>query len=147
MVTVKDVILQAMATEQAAYEFYRKCADSTKQQTLKALFSRLASEELKHKDLFSKIDPESSDAVSASINWFSVIDSLWTYNSENTKNIRNIFEFAMDRELKEGEYYKRLSEALAEPKVKKLCASLSIIESGHYNLLKSEFERFVGKDG
>ncbi|MFH0861939.1 MAG: ferritin family protein [Candidatus Altiarchaeota archaeon] len=139
-----DILKQAIGTEQAAYEFYRKCADATAQENLKGLFSKLASEELKHKEMLSSLNPESSEMVASSISWFNVVDTLWTSNSENTKNVRNILEFAMGRELKEGEYYRSLSEMLAEPRLKRLCASLAVVESGHYSLLRAEYERFIG---
>jgi rubrerythrin len=47
--TVQDVMLFAMRKEQSAYEFYSHLGEFSPSDAVKALFDRLAREELKHK--------------------------------------------------------------------------------------------------
>jgi rubrerythrin len=47
--TVQDVMLFAMRKEQSAYEFYRHLGEFSPGDSVRALFDRLAREELKHK--------------------------------------------------------------------------------------------------
>ena len=135
------VVSHAIKNEEEAYAFYKKAADSVSHQSVKKLLMKLANEELKHKEVLQQYGVGSTQEISSDIGWLNIIDDLNTRNSESLKQVDNILKFAMDRERKTEQKYLQFAEKVEELEVKELCLGISNAETGHYNRLKSEYNR------
>lgn len=51
----QDILVTAIKKEEKAYELYNKLAQQADEETIKKIFSKLASEEAQHKHMFEKI--------------------------------------------------------------------------------------------
>jgi rubrerythrin len=109
------------------------------------LFQKLAREELTHKQALENLDLEGFSNQQCGLDWFDIIDTFRTSNYENLKRAVEIIEFAMDQEEKAKIRYQQMADEAVEPDIKKLCTDLSIAESCHLSLLRTEYERLHKK--
>jgi rubrerythrin len=143
MLTKESIIAEAMRNEEDAYAFYRLASDRIDNQTLKALLTKLANEELKHKESLERYHIKPSGTFQGDIGWMDIVDDIKTSNYSSMKQVLSILDFAMDRERKTKEKYLKFGQEAEDKELKGLCTALSTAESGHFSRLKAERIRLV----
>jgi rubrerythrin len=145
----------ALKNESSEREFYLKHAEKTNNPLGKAMFQRIADDELEHYERMKELH----DKWEKQDKWPETIPL--TVNNTNIKNIfintiKNIdktakpdagdleaIKIAVDFEEKGAKFYRQLCDAVTNPREKEFFELLAQIENEHYLSLKDAEEYFV----
>ncbi len=135
---LKDVINMAIKEEEYFQGIYRKFAVNSDNPSVKALFNKLAEQEKLHKERLQSFDFENSDVITEKIQDIDAKDDLLLTPVSEFKDMKNIFEFAIENEIKAQKLYTSLAAAMNNEKARELFELLAKEEKGHEQLLKQE---------
>ena len=136
---IKKAIHTAVKREEYSYKLYMHLYKSAEIPSLKALCRRLAKEELGHKKALLSLDLKKLELKKKT----RVLIGRTLVSTPLTElgGIRAMLNFAVDKEQKAYEQYKKLEKISAQPKVKLLFSRLAGQEANHKRLLESEYKR------
>jgi len=136
---LKEVIDDAIISEEKSYQFYLEMAKKAKTTSSKILFETLADEELTHKK--SLIDFGSDFEFLGTSKDFNLLENLMlTPLDEMGKLISNL-KSAVKKEDAANKGYELLSKKTNNPKAKRLFENLAREELRHNNMIKNEITR------
>jgi len=150
---VKGFIRDAIELEIRGKEFFLQAADLTPNSLGKKMFKRLAEEEVKHLEAFSKL----FSAVIKSTEWkkyvkaeqlkgkSAVIEEL-VARLERAKDKSDIeaIRIGMDLELKAIDFFKSAAEQGDDPVAQEIFIKISDEERFHYDLLQAQYDSVTG---
>ena len=150
---VKGFIQDAIKLEIRGKEFFLQAADLTPNSLGKKMFKRLAEEEVKHLEAFSKL----FSAVIQSTEWkkyvkaeqlkgkSAVIEEL-VVRLEQAKDKSDIeaIRIGMELELKAIDFFKSAAEQGDDAVAKEIFIKISDEERFHYDLLQAQYDSVTG---
>ncbi|MBD3389201.1 MAG: hypothetical protein GF416_08910 [Candidatus Altiarchaeales archaeon] len=145
MPSAGEVLKNAVMWEVKAYEFYMRASEEVGNQSLKGLLLGLAGEELKHKEMIDRLDVGNIGVRTCGIDFIDLVGEFGSNTYEIRKSAARVLEFAMDKERKAEEKYRRLSLELDDPEAKKVCEVLAAAENCHFSLIAAELGRLHRK--
>jgi rubrerythrin len=145
----------ALKNESFEHEFYLKHAEKTNNPLGKAMFKRIADDELEHcerlkelHDIWQKQD-KWPETIPLKVNRTNIKEILTNTIQGIDKTAKSqagdldAIKIAIDFEDKGVQFYRRLSDAVTDPKEKEFFELLSGIENEHYLSLKEAEEYFI----
>ncbi len=149
-----DALNVALNNEMREHEFYRTNAERTTNALGKAMFGRIAGEELEHYERLKQLSEvwkekgawpgtvplkvKNTDVGSILKNMVEMAARIPAGDADDLKAIRT----AIDFEAKGAEFYARLRDEVSDPKEKEFFGLLANIEREHFTSLK-ETEEFL----
>lgn len=150
---VKGFIREAIKLEIRGKEFFNQAADMTPNSLGKKMFKRLADEEVKHLEAFSKL----FSAVIKSQEWkhyvkdeslkgrSDVIEGLVSrLQQAKDKSDIEAIRIGMELELKAIDFFKSAAEKGDDPVAKEIFIKISEEEHFHYDLLQAQYDSLTG---
>jgi len=150
---VKGFIREAIKLEIRGKEFFNQAAETTPNALGKKMFKRLAEEEVKHLDAFSKL----FSAVIKSTEWkayvkdeelrgkSAVIEELVSrLEKAKDKSDLEAIRIGMELELKAIEFFKSAAENGDDSLAKEIFLKISEEEHFHYDLLQAQYDSLAG---
>jgi rubrerythrin len=145
----------ALKNESAEREFYLKHAEKTNNPLGKAMFKRIAEDELEHyerlKELHSKweVQDKWSETIPLKVNNTNIKEVLNNTIRIVDKTVKpdaddlEAIKIAVDFEEKGTQFYRQLCNAVTNPREKEFFELLVMIENEHYLALKDAEEYFI----
>ncbi len=150
---VKGFIREAIKLEIRGKEFFNQAADMTPNSLGKKMFKRLADEEVKHLEAFSRL----FSAVIQSTEWkkyvneeslkgkSAVIEELMVrLQQAKDKSDIEAIRIGMELELRAIEFFKSAAEKGDDPAAKEIFLKISDEEHFHYDLLQAQYDSVTG---
>jgi rubrerythrin len=150
---VKGFIREAIKLEIRGKEFFNQAADMTPNSLGKKMFKRLAEEEVKHLEAFSKL----FSAVIKSNEWkqylkdeslkgkSAVIEELVSrLRQAKDKSDIEAIRIGMELELRAIDFFKSAAEKGDDPVAKEIFTKISEEEHFHYDLLQAQYDSLTG---
>ena len=150
---VEEFVREAIKLEIRGREFFNQAADMTHNPLGKKMFQRLAEEEVKHLNAFSKL----FSAVIHSDEWKQYVDvGKVAGNSEvieelvarmkraEDKSEIEALRIGMELELKAIDFFKRCAETGDDPVARNIFITISDEERFHYDLLQAQYDSVTG---
>ena len=136
----ENVIRSAIMAEKESHDFYVKLARISKTPSTKALFERLAKEELKHKKLLENI--ESSQDINIETEQYNdldIVEDLLLTPLSEFGALKTAFEMTIRKEENSYEGYHKMAYLLPSGKLKELFEMLAGEELKHKDLISAEY--------
>lgn len=150
---VKEFVREAIKLEIRGREFFNQAAEMTHNSLGKKMFQRLAEEEVKHLNAFSKL----FSAVIHSDEWKQYVDAgKVAGNSEvidelvarmkraEGKSEIEALRIGMELELKAIDFFKKCAETGNDPVARDIFITISDEERFHYDLLQAQHDSVTG---
>ena len=137
MTTIKAIIKTALHWEKHSQRFYQNAATKAEDEQIKKLFQKLAGQEKIHVQRLKEYEATANQKIHEEIPWLQT-DDIQTYKMNKQQEIKEILEYAMQKEHEAQTKYRKLAETIKEPDAKKLLKNLAQAENGHYHLLKTK---------
>jgi len=150
---VEELVREAIKLEIRGREFFNQAADMTHNSLGKKMFQRLAEEEVKHLNAFSKL----FSAVIHSDKWKQYVDAgKVAGNSEvieelvarmkraEDKSEIEALRIGMELELKAIDFFKKCVETGDDPVARDIFITISDEERFHYDLLQAQYDSVTG---
>jgi rubrerythrin len=150
---VKEFVREAIKLEIRGREFFNQAAETTPNSLGKKMFQRLAEEEVKHLNAFSKL----FSAVIQSDTWKQYVDAGEVAgNSEvieelvarmkraKDKSEIEALRIGMELELKAIDFFKKCAEKGDDPVAGAIFLSIADEERFHYDLLQAQYDSVTG---
>jgi len=150
---VEEFVREAIKLEIRGREFFNQAADMTHNSLGKKMFQRLAEEEVKHLNTFSKL----FSAVMHSDEWKQYVDAgKVAGNSEviedlvarmkraEDKSEIEALRIGMELELKAIDFFKKCAETGDDPAARDIFITISDEERFHYDLLQAQHDSVTG---
>jgi rubrerythrin len=148
---------QAMKTaiemEKSGHRFFTEAAGKVSHEVGRKLFTRLAGEELRHRQTFEKI----FTAVSGGTDWKEAIDSIEPskrvpYFDEARKQFKaedqtvelEFLKKALDLERDAMQFFEKAMAEAESPEAREIFKRILEEEQGHYDLLQAEIDNVGG---
>ena len=146
----KDALLAALEMEERGYNFFRDSAGKASDTFAKEVFSFLADEELNHIKAIKKFNEEyikgglgDADRMIAELkagkpktSIVKIFDQLKDKTPTAGRDL-DVYEFAMDFELKGEAFYKKAEAEATDPRAKRLYGFLVGEERKHFKIVES----------
>lgn len=133
----------AIHEEEKAYALYTKLSKETKFESAQELFTKMAAEEMKHKELLQNLDPATLNQCSlddlGTLSW--VADLQMTPQSEYGV-VKEALKLSIKKEQQAIDTYQRMADTLKEGDYKDIFTRLVCEEQKHKELLKKEYDEF-----
>ncbi|HHS14473.1 MAG TPA: hypothetical protein ENN03_12005 [bacterium] len=137
--TLEQALSVAIRSEMDSVAIYKKLKDMVKNFVMKDKLDFLIGEETKHQQIVSKLFEKRFPGKEVHPTERGLVPKLsFALDEENT--VTDLLEMAMESEKVSGDFYDRLAEEVDEKGVKEILQYLSIMEYGHYSLLKGEYD-------
>ncbi|MGQ9671645.1 MAG: ferritin family protein [Candidatus Aminicenantales bacterium] len=150
---VKILIEEAIKLEINGQAFFKKAADLTHNELGKKMFHRLADEEVKHLDAFSRL----FSSVIKSEDWKKQVEREKLKDSspvieELEKRMRRAegqseveaLRIGMELEEKAIDFFGQAAGAMGDPKAKEIFKKIADEERFHYDLLQAQYDSVTG---
>ncbi|MBW3011795.1 ferritin family protein [Candidatus Woesearchaeota archaeon] len=136
---MKKAINTAIKREDYSRKLYLHMAKQADVVSVKNLCRRLAKEELGHKNALKTLDPKKLELKQKS----KVLIGRTLVSTPVTElgGVRAMLTFAVDKEKKAEDQYKKLAKAVTNKKVKLLFTRLAAQENNHKRLLAAEYKK------
>ncbi len=144
MKTIPKVLVEAIEWEYKAHLFYKEASLKEEYGAASKILEKLANEELKHKQLLERYVYEGQD-FNIDVSWMSLVNVLDRRDYRHVNTILKLLDFALDKEVKAQSKYVQMAKEISDKSLQDLCMRLSVMESGHVNLIKTEKERLMSK--
>ena len=150
-----DALETALKNESAEREFYLKHAEKTSNPLGKAMFKRIAEDELEHyerlKELHDKWEKQDKwpETIPLKVNNTNIKEVLNNTIKVVDKTVKpdagdlEAIKIAVDFEEKGVQFYRQLCNAVTNPREKEFFELLAMIENEHYLSLKDAEEYFI----
>lgn len=133
----KKILATAIGNEIEAYEFYASAAKKSNDSNLKAIFTELAEEEMKHKVLLeSFLKNEALTMKFQSTTDYKVSESVELPKLSPTMSFAEGIALAMKKEEEAMVMYQQFANASANPNQKNTFLQLAKMEQGHKTKLE-----------
>jgi rubrerythrin len=145
MVSTNKIISLAIKKEQEAFEFYRNAIKITTIMSAKTLFTKLADEEKKHKQILLNLDDKEIVLLIRSKTSYDKLAKLLMLTPITEYNdIKKIFEVAIIKEKEAYQFYSGYANTVEPGKIKKILDALAKMEQKHKNLISIEYKKCFG---
>jgi rubrerythrin len=146
--SVSDVVGFAIEKEEKAMEFYRKCAERTKNPGIKEFFEEMVVEEQKHRDLLRNLDSLNLDGVKLQkVENLKISDYLVDVAFTDDITYQEALIVAMKKEEKALAFYSGWKNKCTSEKASKLFQMLENEEEKHKRKLEKLYdEEILGWD-
>jgi len=136
---IKKAISTAVKREEFSYKLYMHLYKTTDVLSVKTLCRRLAKEELGHKKALLSLDAKKLELKQKT----RVVIGRTLVSTPLTElgGVQAMLNYAVDKEQKAYEQYKKLEKVSAQKKVKLLFSRLAGQEANHKKLILSEYKR------
>ena len=142
---VKEILSYAIFNERDEVEYYRKLAEHTGRESIKALFIQMADESQEHHDrlygLFKKLypneEPVKIDAPPVEV-------APFYPEFETVDDYLSALEYCMQSELFAQQTYELLSQKATREDSRVLFAQLAGMEGNHYERIKKAYDLLAG---
>ena len=150
-----DALETALRNESAERKFYLKHAERTNNPLGKAMFERIANDEMEHyerlKELHDKWEKQDKwpETIPLTVNNTNIKEVLNNTIKAIDKTVKpdagdlEAIKIAIDFEEKGTKFYRQLCDAATNPKEKEFFELLAMIENEHYLSLKDAEEYFI----
>jgi len=139
--SVNDVIGFAIAKEELAMEFYRKCSRRTKHSGIKEFFDELAAEEQRHRDMLRDMDSLHLDDVKLEkVEDLKISDYLADVPFSDDMTYQDALILAMKKEEKAHAFYAAWKGKCMHEKAAKLFQVLENEEAKHKRKLETLYD-------
>jgi len=146
--SVSDVVDFAIQKEENAVEFYRKCAERTKNPGLKEFFKELVTEEQSHRDMLRNLDSLNLDKIELrQVENLKISDYLVDVTFSDNITYQDALILAMKKEEKALAFYSSWKDKCMSEKASKLFQMLENEEEKHKRKLEKLYdEEILGWD-
>ena len=146
--SVSDVVDFAIQKEENAVEFYRKCAERTKNPGLKEFFKELVTEEQSHRDMLRNLDSLNLDKIELrQVENLKISDYLVDVTFSDNMTYQEALLLAMKKEEKALAFYSAWKNKCMSEKASKLFQVLQNEEEKHKRKLEKLYdEEILGWD-
>ena len=146
--SVSDVVGFAIEKEEKAMEFYRKCAERTKNPGIKEFFEEMVGEEQKHRDMLRNLDSLNLDGVKLQkVENLKISDYLIDVDFTDEITYQDALILAMKKEEKALDFYSGWKNKCISEKASKLFQVLANEEEKHKRKLEKLYdEEILGWD-
>ena len=142
--SIKDVVDFAIKREEEARDFYLKCRDKIKNQSLKDFFQELADEEEKHRKLLVDRDVSQVKAFEpARVENLQLSDFMVDVHFSPDMNYQDALTLAMKKEEKAHAFYAAWQNRCDDTETGKLFAFLAGEEMKHKRKLEDVFDEDI----
>jgi rubrerythrin len=144
----------AIGMEEDGFKFYNKAAEFAQDEKVRAIFLKLANDEIQHKDEFSEKEFAKyfGDVDDATIEMDSYIKQLFKTDvfpsietardyTEKIKSDKQAIELGMEQEKRAIKFYTELKKVVTLDKAKDAIEDLIQEETKHYQLLKELYDQ------
>ncbi len=139
--SVDDVVSFAIQKEEKAMDFYRQCAQRTKNKGLKEFFNELMKEEERHRDLLRALDPASLSGVKLQkVEDLHISDYLQDMKFSDDLTYQEALTLAMKSEEKAYAFYVAWQNRCMHEKTGKLFEMLAHEELKHKRNLEARYD-------
>jgi rubrerythrin len=136
----KEIIKMAIANEVEARKFYEDAADALTDPFLKKLFSSLAEEEKKHRDILTKIyKSETVDRYFSETRDYKVAETVEEPELSMAMQPSEAFALAMKKEEAAMKQYMAMAEMCADQTKKQVFLDLAAMERDHKLKMEAAF--------
>ena len=136
----KDIIKQAIANEVEARKFYENAANTLKDPHLKSLFSSLAEEEKKHRDILTKIYTSNTiDRYFSETRDYKVAESVEEPELSMDMKPADAFALAMKKEEEAMKQYGEMADLCDDPEKRQVFLDLAAMERDHKLKMETAF--------
>lgn len=135
----RKIISMAVGNEVAAYEFYRKVSDTTKDAALKKIFSEMAEEEKKHQQFLEGFLTKQRPMHFADVTDYKVSETVDKPKLSITMKPSDAIALAMKEEEEAMLMYQSLADCSSSPDQKEMFIGLSKMEKGHKAKLENMY--------
>ena len=146
--SVSDVVGFAIEKEEKAMEFYRKCAERTKNPGIREFFEEMVVEEQKHRDMLKNLDSLNLDGVKLQkVENLKISDYLIDVPFTDDITYQEALILAMKKEEKALAFYSGWKNKCVSEKASKLFQMLENEEEKHKRKLEKLYdEEILGWD-
>lgn len=147
-VTLEEIIDFAVQREDTAYRLYKRAAELSTSIASKKMFEEMATEELGHKDVFSRMNVEkAADHRATKIPDMQIAQYLVDVQFKKDMTYQEILTFAMKAEESAYKLYEAAAEATEDPKLKNVLRVFADVERGHKARIEQLYDEHVLTEG
>ncbi len=138
--TYKEIIKEAIANEVEAKKFYEDAANTLKDPYLKKLFSSLADEEKKHRDILTKIyNSDTVDRYFSETRDYKVAETMEEPSLSMEMTPADAFALAMKKEEAAMKQYTAMAEMCDDSEKRQVFLDLAAMERDHKLKMETAF--------
>lgn len=138
MITFDKAIDIAIREERASQKLYKNAGDKTTSESIKKLLDMLYEQEKEHEEKLKELKKDKDIELDLKKEIHLSEQSMLTELSE-LNNLKKILEFALEKENKASDMYKKLSEC-SIGKIHDLFKRLEEEENSHYVMIEKELK-------
>ena len=136
----EKLISVAIRAEVESYEFYREVAKRSESASVKKIFSELAAEEMKHRELLEQFRMDTSLAIKFKAPPdYKVAETVDEPELGMDMTPADAIALAMKKEQQAMEFYRGLADMCDDIEVRDAYENLANMESGHKHVLEKAF--------
>ena len=143
-VTLEEIVKFAVEREEAAYQLYKRAAETSKSIAARKMFEEMAAEEQGHKEVFGKMDLARAEHYRAiSLPDLKIGQYLVSVPLKPEMSYQEILIYAMKAEENAFQLYQATAAEVDDPQLKNVLLVFADVEKGHKIKLENLYDEHV----